>query len=59
MPLMAFADYSLVEDRLVKIDEVERWIRVYHVGKRQVWGLTARIIQNLMERLGLQLPDER
>ncbi len=59
VPLMAFADYSLVEDRLVKIDEVERWIRVYHVGKRQVWGLTARIIQNLMERLGLQLPDER
>ena len=56
--LLAFADYSMVEDRLVKIDEVERWIRVYHVGKRQVWGLTARIIQNLMDRLDLQLPEE-
>jgi 8-oxo-dGTP pyrophosphatase MutT (NUDIX family) len=58
VPLLAFADSSMVEDRLVKIDEVERWIRVYHVGKRQVWGLTARIVQNLMDRLGLQLPEE-
>jgi 8-oxo-dGTP pyrophosphatase MutT (NUDIX family) len=58
VPLLAFADYSLVEDRLVKIDDVERWIRVYHVGQRQVWGLTARIIQNLMERLGLGPSDE-
>lgn len=58
VPLLAFTDFSTVEDRLVKIDDVERWIRVYHVGKRQVWGLTARIIQNLTERLGFQLPDE-
>lgn len=58
VPLLAFADYSLVEDRRVKIDEVERWIRVYHVGKRQVWGLTARIVQNLMDRLGLQSADQ-
>lgn len=58
VPLLAFADFSRVEDRLVKIDEVERWIRVYHVGKRQVWGLTARIVQNLMERLGFPSPDD-
>lgn len=58
VPLMAFADYRMVEDRRVKIDDVERWIRVYHVGKRQVWGLTARIVQNLMDRLGFELPDE-
>jgi hypothetical protein len=58
VPLMAFADYSAVEDRLVKIDDVDRWIRVYHVGKRQVWGLTARIVQNLMDRLGFPPPDE-
>lgn len=57
VPLLAFADFSMVEDRLVKIDDVERWIRVYHVGKRQVWGLTARIIQNLMHRLGFEPPD--
>ena len=58
VPLLAFTDYSMVEDRLVKIDNVERWIRVYHVGKRQVWGLTARIIQNLMGRLGFEPPEE-
>ena len=58
VPLLAFADFSMVEDRRVKIDEVERWIRVYHVGKRQVWGLTARIVQNLMDRLGFPSPDE-
>lgn len=58
VPLLAFADFRVVEDRLVKIDGVERSIRVYHVGSRQVWGLTARIVQNLMERLGFELPDE-
>jgi 8-oxo-dGTP pyrophosphatase MutT (NUDIX family) len=58
VPLLAFTDFSMVEDRRVKIDGVERWIRVYHVGQRQVWGLTARIIQNLMGRLGLELPEE-
>ena len=58
VPLLAFTDYRMVEDRLVKIDGVERMIRVYHVGKRQVWGLTARIIQNLLQRLGFELPEE-
>lgn len=58
VPLLAFTDYRIVEDRLVKIDGVERLIRVYHVGSRQVWGLTARIVQNLMERLGFELVDE-
>jgi hypothetical protein len=28
------------------------------VGKRQVWGLTARIIQNLMARLGFESAEE-
>lgn len=58
VPLLAFTDYRIVEDRLVKIDGVERSIRVYHVGKRQVWGLTARIVQNLLLRLGFELPGE-
>ena len=58
VPLLAFADYRTVEDQLVKIDGVERMIRVYHVGKRQVWGLTAKIIQNLMTRLGFEIPEE-
>lgn len=58
VPLLAFTDFRIVEDRLVKIDGVERTIRVYHVGKRQVWGLTARIVQNLLQRLGFELVGE-
>ena len=41
---------------MVRFDDVERMIRIYHVGRRQVWGLTARIIQNLMQRLGIDAP---
>ncbi len=58
VPLLAFADFRVIEDRVVKIDGVERVIRVYHLGSRQVWGLTARIMQNLLHRLGLEMPDE-
>ncbi len=53
VPLSAFANPRLVEDRTIKIDGVEREIRVYYVGSRQIWGLTARILQNLVERLGM------
>ncbi len=54
VPLLAFADVRMAEDRDVTINGRTRTLRVYHVaGGRQVWGLTARLIQNLMERLGL------
>lgn len=53
VPLLAFADPRLVEDRQVLFNGVERMVRIYHIGSRQIWGLTARIIQNLLERLGL------
>lgn len=56
VPLLAFTDVRLVEDRPVKIDRTERMLRIYHVGARQVWGVTARVVQNLMQRLGLDLP---
>ena len=58
VPLLAFSDYRVVENRTVIIDGVERTIRLYHLGKRQVWGLTARILQRLMVRLGFDVPDE-
>jgi 8-oxo-dGTP pyrophosphatase MutT (NUDIX family) len=58
VPLLAFADYRIIEDQLVKIDGVERTIRVYHLGKRQVWGLTAKIVQNLLMRLGYEISEE-
>lgn len=56
-PLSAFTNPQLVEERAVTINGVERNLRIYHVGGRQIWGLTARILQNLLVRLGLE-PDE-
>lgn len=57
VPISAFANPKLVEDRAVSIDGHQRILRIYHIGGRQVWGLTARIIQSLLERLGLTMPD--
>lgn len=54
LPLTAFANPRLVEDRTVRIDGVPRSLRIYYVGNRQVWGLTARILQNLLARLGME-----
>ena len=31
-----------------------RQIRIYHIGNRQIWGLTARILQNLLVRIGME-----
>jgi 8-oxo-dGTP pyrophosphatase MutT (NUDIX family) len=55
-PVLAFSNPRMVEDRAVEIDGVERMLRIYHVGSRQVWGLTARILQNLLWRLGVEMP---
>lgn len=52
-PLLAFANPRMVEERAVEVDGVGRMLRIYHVGNRRIWGLTARILQNLLERLGL------
>ncbi len=52
VPLLQFTDVRVIEERLVEWKGQERQIRVYHVGRHPVWGLTARIIQNLLERLG-------
>ncbi|HKH44186.1 MAG TPA: CoA pyrophosphatase [Thermoanaerobaculia bacterium] len=58
LPLTAFANPQLVEERPVKINNVERMLRIYHVGGRQIWGLTARILQNLLVRLGMESEEE-
>ena len=55
VPLSAFADPDLVEEREVKIDGAKRNLLIYHVGRHQVWGLTARILENLLERLGMSI----
>lgn len=54
VPLSAFANPTMVEDQVVRIDGDDRVLRVYHVGNRRVWGLTALIVQNLLQRLGLE-----
>ena len=54
VPLTALANPQLVEDREVKINGDTRMLRIYHVGRRQIWGLTARVIQNLLVRLGIE-----
>lgn len=56
VPLQNLANPDLVEDRAVLIDGDERILRIYHVGRRQIWGLTARILQNLLVRLGVEHP---
>lgn len=56
VPLQILASPDLVEDRAVKIDDQERILRIYHVGRHQIWGLTARILQNLLVRLGIEDP---
>jgi 8-oxo-dGTP pyrophosphatase MutT (NUDIX family) len=57
LPLSAFTNPQLVEERPVTINGVQRDLLIYHVAGRQIWGLTARILQNLLVRLGLE-PDE-
>jgi 8-oxo-dGTP pyrophosphatase MutT (NUDIX family) len=59
LPLSAFANPKLVEERPVSFNGVERTLRIYHVGRRQIWGLTARILQNLLVRLGMESEEER
>ena len=46
-----------VRSSTVLLDGSERSLRIYHVGSRQIWGLTARILQNLLARLGLEPLD--
>ncbi|MDH3404649.1 MAG: CoA pyrophosphatase [Acidobacteriota bacterium] len=58
VPVLAFAEVKVIEDRVIEWRGRERQIRIYHVGGHAVWGLTARIIQNLLVRLGIEPPTE-
>jgi 8-oxo-dGTP pyrophosphatase MutT (NUDIX family) len=58
LPLKAFSNPQLIEDRTVKINGQKRVLRIYHVAGRQIWGMTARILQNLLIRLGLEPAPE-
>ena len=54
LPLTAFANPRLVEEREVVINGMKRNLLIYHIGGRQIWGLTARILQNLLVRVGVE-----
>ncbi len=58
VPLSACANPQWVEERSVMVNEGERWVRIYHVGRHQIWGMTARVIENLLDRLGLSAAPE-
>jgi len=58
LPVAAFANPKLVEEREVVINGQKRNLLIYHVGNRQIWGLTARILQNLLVRIGLESDAE-
>lgn len=58
VPISAFANPRMVEHRVVTVDGRDRQLLVYHIGGRQVWGLTARIVQMLLVRLGLEPSPE-
>ena len=58
VPLSACANPQWVEERAVTVNQGERWVRIYHVGRHQIWGLTARVLENLVSRLGLSQPAE-
>ena len=51
LPLSAVANPQLVERRTVLLDGTPRELTVFHVGNRQIWGATALVLNNLLERL--------
>jgi len=52
-PLSELANPRLAEEREVRINGQRRTLRIYHVGRFVVWGVTARILENLLSRLGI------
>lgn len=53
VPLTACANPQWVEEREISLNDKPHWIRIYQVGRHQIWGMTARVIENLLQRLGM------
>ena len=53
VPLKAFANPTAVEQRRVEVDGVVHDLTIFHLGQRRIWGLTAAVVENLLERLEL------
>lgn len=58
IPLSACANPQWVEEREVTLNDRSHWIRMYQIGRHQIWGMTARVIENLLQRLGMAQPVE-
>lgn len=54
LPLSAFANPRLVEERTIDFGGELRRLPVYHVGRHKIWGPVAEILTNLLQRLGFQ-----
>lgn len=53
MPLTVLARPQLVERRPVMVAGEESEILILHVGRHRIWGVTASIVVNLLDRLGM------
>ncbi len=53
VPLVAFLNPTLVESQILEFQGKQYQVPIYHFGRHRIWGLTARIIQNLLQRLEL------
>jgi 8-oxo-dGTP pyrophosphatase MutT (NUDIX family) len=58
IPLAAVANPQLIERRSVLVDGKARELTIFHIAGRQIWGLTAVILWNLLERLGIEPAEE-
>ncbi len=56
LPLVAFGSPSLVEEMEVIVAGRPLASPVFHYGQTRIWGATARIIVDLVERLSLASP---
>ena len=54
LPLSAFGDSRLIEERRVELEGREAWIRVYHVGRQRIAGTAAQILESLTQRLAAE-----
>jgi 8-oxo-dGTP pyrophosphatase MutT (NUDIX family) len=54
LPLSAVANPQLIERRTVLVNGQSHELTIFHVGGRQIWGVTATILMNLLERLGIE-----
>ena len=56
VPLNALANPTLVESRPARLAGATAELTVFHLGRRRVWGVTARIAGDLLARLGMHGP---